>query len=297
MDTQIRYFLAVVEEHNFTRAAVKCHISQSAISQQIKELENSLGVQLIDRHGRSFSLTAAGHYFYQHSQQIIADLDHLVESTREIASQKAPAKILRIGYFTDLGTKELLNAVAEFSASHPNISIQLTSGDHEKLFHLLQDGKIDLNFADQRRALSPSYHNLLLTKSKLLVVLPKQRFTDKKSITTADLASLPCILVTNQSTEAEKDYAGSVLGIKSRFTIANSFEDGQLKVAAGQGFIVINKLRAGAVNTKICQALPLYDDQTPLSQQYYAFWAKSQAKRSVPEFAQILQQQFASASK
>lgn len=296
MDTQIRYFLAVVDEHNFTRAAVKCHISQSAISQQIKELEDTLGVQLIDRHGRSFSLTAAGHYFYQHCQQIITDLDHLVESTREIAKQQAPAKILRIGYFTDLGTKELLNAVAEFSASHPDISIQLTSGDHEKLFHLLREGKIDLNFADQRRALSPHYHNLLLANSKLLAVVPKQTFRGQKSVTTADLASLPCILVMNQSSQsadAERDYASSVLGIQSRFTVANSFEEGQLKVAAGQGFIVINDLRAGAVNTKICQAIPLYQGKTALNQHYYAFWSQSQTKDSVPEFAQILQHEFA----
>lgn len=97
----------------------------------------------------------------------------------------------------------------------------------------------------------------------------------------------------SQSADAERDYASSVLGIQSRFTVANSFEEGQLKVAAGQGFIVINDLRAGAVNTKICQAIPLYQGKTALNQHYYAFWSQSQTKDSVPEFAQILQHEFA----
>lgn len=60
----MRYFIAVVEEHNFTRAADNCHISQSAISQQIKELENTVGTPLLDRKGRSFELTPAGQFFY-----------------------------------------------------------------------------------------------------------------------------------------------------------------------------------------------------------------------------------------
>lgn len=63
MFQQMKYFIAVVEEHNFTRAASKCHISQSAISQQIKELEEKVGTSLVKRVGRSFTLTPAGQYF------------------------------------------------------------------------------------------------------------------------------------------------------------------------------------------------------------------------------------------
>ena len=65
MLNKLRYFLAVVKYHNFTEAAEVCHISQSAISQQIKALEQDLGVQLLSRQGRSFEMTAAGEMFYQ----------------------------------------------------------------------------------------------------------------------------------------------------------------------------------------------------------------------------------------
>ena len=61
---QIRYFIAVVETGSFTEAAEVCHISQSAVSQQIQSLENEISVRLLDRKGRRFEDTPAGRYFY-----------------------------------------------------------------------------------------------------------------------------------------------------------------------------------------------------------------------------------------
>lgn len=63
MLNQVRYFQAVVRLGSFTRAAEECNISQSAISQQVKALEQELGVVLLERAGRSFSLTPAGELF------------------------------------------------------------------------------------------------------------------------------------------------------------------------------------------------------------------------------------------
>ena len=71
---QMKYFVVVVECHSFTKAAEKCYISQSAISQQIRLLEEELGVSLIQREKRSFSLTLAGEYFYRHSLGIIDEI-------------------------------------------------------------------------------------------------------------------------------------------------------------------------------------------------------------------------------
>lgn len=62
---QMEYFQAVIENGNFYDAAEQCHVSQSAVSQQIKKLEDELGVQLLERHNRTFSLTDAGEHFYR----------------------------------------------------------------------------------------------------------------------------------------------------------------------------------------------------------------------------------------
>ncbi len=85
MMKQIRYFQAVVRCKSFTEAAEECYISQSAISQQIQALERDLGVQLIKREGRKFSLTEAGTYFYQKSLILLNDFDCIVARMHEIA--------------------------------------------------------------------------------------------------------------------------------------------------------------------------------------------------------------------
>ena len=66
---QIEYFQSVVRNNNFTLAAEEHHISQSAISQQIKALEEELQVQLLERHGRRFTVTPAGRYFYEQAKK------------------------------------------------------------------------------------------------------------------------------------------------------------------------------------------------------------------------------------
>ncbi|MDE6698568.1 MAG: LysR family transcriptional regulator [Lachnospiraceae bacterium] len=72
---QMEYLQAIIECGNFYVAAEKCNVSQSAISQQIKKLEDELGVQLLKRHNRTFSLTPAGEYFYKKSLIIRSDLE------------------------------------------------------------------------------------------------------------------------------------------------------------------------------------------------------------------------------
>ena len=91
----MEYFQAVVEKGNFYLAADKCHISQSAISQQIIKLEEELGVKLLERHNRTFSLTQAGEHFYRKSLVITGDIDRLVRETKRIADRTGA--VLRLG--------------------------------------------------------------------------------------------------------------------------------------------------------------------------------------------------------
>ena len=77
---QIEYLQSVIENGNFYLAAEKCHVSQSAISQQIKKLENELGIELLNRHNRTFSLTPAGEHFYRKSLVITNDLKQVLKN-------------------------------------------------------------------------------------------------------------------------------------------------------------------------------------------------------------------------
>lgn len=81
---QMKYFISVVECNSFTEAAEQCYISQSAISQQIRSLEKELGVELIHRENRRFTLTPAGEYFYEQSKGILNEVEDIRRETFRI---------------------------------------------------------------------------------------------------------------------------------------------------------------------------------------------------------------------
>lgn len=84
---RIKYFVAVVDHHSFTKAALECDISQSAISQQIQALEKELDATLIVREKRSFSLTQAGIYFYMQGKNLLKTVAEVKAETKRISHE------------------------------------------------------------------------------------------------------------------------------------------------------------------------------------------------------------------
>src|SRR5215510_8285727 len=81
---QLRYFVAVARERNFSRASEVLHIAQPPLSRQIQQLEEELGVVLVDRSRRPLTLTEAGRFLYEQAGQVLARVDHIREQTRRI---------------------------------------------------------------------------------------------------------------------------------------------------------------------------------------------------------------------
>lgn len=94
MIRQIRYFQAIVRNNSFSGAAEECHISQSAVSQQIQALERELGFPLLERRNRKFSLTPAGEHFYRKSLVLIADFERMRQESKRIAAANQAARRL-----------------------------------------------------------------------------------------------------------------------------------------------------------------------------------------------------------
>src|SRR6478609_4068802 len=82
----LRYFVAVAEERNFTRAAQRLHIAQPPLSRQIQQLEETLGVQLFERNSRPLKLTETGKFFYSHAVQLLAQTAELESMTRRVGN-------------------------------------------------------------------------------------------------------------------------------------------------------------------------------------------------------------------
>ncbi len=111
------------------------------------------------------------------------------------------------------GTTEFLKAVTIFAEQYPEVKVNITSGQHDHLFKLLRDDRIDLDFSDQRRELSDEYNNEFLTKAPLMVNIAKGLLKlNDSQVTTDQLKDIPCILVAPDA--SEEQYCRDVLRIK-----------------------------------------------------------------------------------
>ena len=288
---QIKYFQAVVQNNSFSEAAEECHISQSAISQQIKALEQALGFPLLERKNRRFSLTPAGEYFYRKSLILVADYEQLCREAAGIARGGQP--VIRIGHLCSCDNREACLAREAFAARYTRVSIQITYGDHEELFEALRGGQIDLALNDQRRSFSDEYVNLVLAVRPMSVeVASRSPLAAAASLTVEELKNIPCILVASQSQqEQERDYYQTVIGVQSSFLYANTLEEARLLVVGGQGYRpAIEPARPGGGGR--ISRVPLYRGSQPITQNQCLFWKKDNSGYYIETFAEILKEQF-----
>src|SRR5215472_14834554 len=108
----LRYFIAVAEAENVSRAALKLHLSQPALSRQIRDLEDELGFELLERTAKSVRLTEAGRTFLEESKAVIARVGEAVAKSKEIANRAKSE--LRLGYAPSLSVSILPHALRLF---------------------------------------------------------------------------------------------------------------------------------------------------------------------------------------
>lgn len=296
MIKQIKYFQAVVRCKSFTEAAEECFISQSAISQQIQALEHELGVKLLNRENRKFSLTPAGEYFYQKSLVLMADFERLCHETVRIANKDNAE--LRIGYLKCYGGQEFRLAVAEFSEKYPDVSVHIINGNHEDLYDALRSGGVDLVLNDQRRAFSDEYVNFILTTSECYVeIAARNPLASQESIETDDLKNIPCILIASpEQQENERTYYQEIVGIKEDFLFAENLEEARLLVIGGKGFMPIEGGENEPGFAAALRRILLTRKGKPIKRNYCAFWKTDNSGYYVEEFADILKSKFPSES-
>ena len=289
---QIEYFQAVVEKGNFYLAAEKCHISQSAISQQIKKLEDEIGVKLLDRHNRTFTLTEAGEHFYRKSVVIMSDIEQLVRETKRI-NNKTNA-VIRLGYYKGYFGNELTKAIAEFSQKYPTVDIEIISGSHEQLYDALENNTVDLVLNDQRRAFSGAYNNIILSESRTYIEISARNPLSKlKEIEIDDLKNTHCILVTNaNSKDEERQYYEKIVGLKSDYIFSDTPQDARLKIATGQGYMPVDVIGNQQWFDTAVSRIPLVRKTEPVTKIYCAFWKKDNSGYYIEEFANILKEKF-----
>lgn len=290
---QIKYFQAVVRNNSFSEAAGECHISQSAISQQIKALENELGFSLLERKNRKFVLTPAGEHFYKKSLVLVADYEQLCSEAAKIA--RGDEVNLKIGYLRSYSSREVHLALEDFSSRYPHISIQVLYGNHEELFALLRNGGADLVLNDQRRAFSDEYVNLILAACGMHIeISSRNAIAALPSVTTQELKNIPCILVASKDQrETEQDYYQTVLGFQGEFLYAENLEEARLLVISGQGFLPVEGNCQSFNPEASVRRIPLYREKEQITRNYCLSWKTDNSGYYIEEFADILKSKFA----
>lgn len=289
---QIEYFQAVIETGNFYQAAEKCNVSQSAISQQIKKLEEELDVKLLDRHNRTFSLTPAGEHFYRKSLVIVSDIEQMKRETKRIANQNNA--VLRVGYYKGYHGNELSEAVAEFSLKYPTVDVKIMVGSHEELYRAMENDKVDLALNDQRRAFSDTYHNEILSESHMYIEISNHNPLSRLDrIEISELKNTPCILVINPAgQQEEQEYYEDIVGIKGDFLFADSIQEARLKIITGQGYMPVDVIGNQAWFDSTIDRIPLVRNGEPVRKTYCAFWRKDNSGYYIEDFAEILKAMF-----
>jgi len=179
----VEYFVVLAEELHFGRAAARLHIAQPSLSQQIRRLEETLGVTLLERTSRRVELTPAGAALLRGGRRILRQASHVVDDVRASGCER-----LAIGFYGSAGTTVLPGILAAYGERHPNVQVSL----RELLLGSVEDllcGDVDVAFTRLRPGQSDLAITIkVLAREARVVALPTDhRLTDRAPLAFADL--------------------------------------------------------------------------------------------------------------
>jgi DNA-binding transcriptional LysR family regulator len=186
----LRYFVAVAEAENVLRAATqKLHVSQPAVSRQIRDLEGELGVQLFERTGKAINLTDAGRVFLREARAVLERTDEAVKNVRAFVLTDETE--LQVGYSLALRAQLVSPALHAFQQAMPRVHVKLHDWTGERIFTSLRDGRLQLAFTvrpSKRGAARDLRFEELLRERVRLAVPPNHPFAQRRSVSLVDAA-------------------------------------------------------------------------------------------------------------
>lgn len=189
----LRYFVAVCEASNFTKAAVKLRIAQPALSRQVQDLEDEIGVDLLKRSPRGVTITAEGKLFLEEAREVLNRADESVEKVRALA--RGEYGELHVGYAPSPTVEILPPALAAFQKAFPRVRVLLHDLSDREVNDGLHNGTLELavtpGAADSQSG--GLEFEVLRNYQVCVVIAPKHRFARLKSISLEKLLAEPLI--------------------------------------------------------------------------------------------------------
>ncbi|MBP9725838.1 MAG: LysR family transcriptional regulator [Gammaproteobacteria bacterium] len=238
----LEYLVALSDLKHFGKAASACFVSQPALSMQIKKLEESLGVQLLERTNKSVLLTDQGSIIAERARKILSDIDEIKEISK---SAKDPLSgEIKIGIFPTLAPYLLPLIVPQLSQHYPKLSFYLFEEKTSPLIEMLKEGKLHAAFLTAP-IIEKNLSNSILFEEEFMLAVPiKHTLAKLKSVKQHDLKNQNLLLL--EEGHCMRDQA---LALCHRMDItenkkfrATSLETLRHMVAAGVGITLIPKL-------------------------------------------------------
>jgi LysR family transcriptional regulator, carnitine catabolism transcriptional activator len=237
---QLRAFAALAEQRNFTRAAQSCHLSQSAFSSLIRNMEESLGVRLFDRDSRNVQLTPEGQLFLGKATRLLDDLREAIDDLNEHAAGRRGRA--RIAALPSLAAGWLPDVLGAFQRSHPGIQVDVADVLSDGCVELVRSGNADFALAATRADAPELQTDLFCTDSFYLVCRKDHPLSRRRRPLLAELVGEPFIHLARDSSVRQHIEAAihparmsSVMELEQLSTVAGM-------VRAGLGITVVPAL-------------------------------------------------------
>ena len=257
----LRYFVAVVEEQSFTKAAEKLFIAQPPLSRQIQNLEAELDIQLFERGSRPLKTTEAGQFFYQHAVKLLSNAEEIKSMTKRIGITD---RTITIGFVGSLLFGLLSRILFLFKQQHPHLKIEMMEMNTHEQIQALKEGRIDVGFG-RLRISDPAVKRVLLREERLMVAAHSSHSMAQRveGLNLSELVDQQLFLYPNSG---KANFATQVRGIFSEYglepkniRIVRELQLALGFVAAGEGICIVPE---SAQNIKLAHLnfIPLLDE-------------------------------------
>ncbi|MFJ7972584.1 LysR family transcriptional regulator [Psychrobacillus sp. NPDC096389] len=167
---QLRYFIEVAEREHISEAAIHLHVAQSAVSRQIANLEDELGVELFERVGRNVKLTPIGKIFLEHSISALQAIDYAKKQIDEYLDPDTGT--IKIGFPTSLAGHFLPTVISAFKKEYPNVAFHLRQGSYNYLIDAVKNRELNLAFLGPLPPKDHSINTSILFTENFSALLP-----------------------------------------------------------------------------------------------------------------------------
>lgn len=287
---QLRYFIAVAEHLNFTEAAKHLFVAQSAVSQQIADLEKKIGVQLFIRNKRSVKLTKAGSVLLQEAISLVNKSEEAIEKTRH--AELGIIGGLNIGFLGYTERIFLPYLIRQFRRNYPKIDLNLNQFNHGMLIESLKTGDLDIVFtlAFGLDHIGGIKKKSIFTETISVVMHCEHPLANRSSINIADLSEERFITINRQ--ESPQGFNKTLLMCANGGFSPNIVSEPKLLhtvlllVDAGMGIAILPK----SLNFQSSSSLRFIDIEGEKAEdELVVAWKKTNANTSIPLFLKELE--------